>query len=277
MSPPPAPPRHEAVTLHFKRYATAHASPAPPLVILHGFLGSGGNWSTLARTAFSGARDVYALDARNHGRSPHTDAFSYALMAADVAAFLDAQNLARADVLGHSMGGKTAMTLALHHPARVRSLVVADMAPRAYPPGHHALLRALAAVDLASVASRQDADDRLAGAVPDWGVRQFLLKNLTRTPGGTYTWAANLDVLTRHYDQVLRPIDGRPFGGPTLFARGERSDYVRETDRAEIRRLFPRADVVTIPNAGHWVHAEAPQAFADAVLAFLNAADAVAA
>jgi pimeloyl-ACP methyl ester carboxylesterase len=257
-----------AAALHAKRYPAE----APPLLILHGFLGSGGNWSTLARTRFSGLRDVYALDARNHGRSPHTDAFSYALMAADVVAFLDANGLQQADVLGHSMGGKTAMTLALAHPDRVRSLIVADMAPRAYPPGHHELLAALSGLDLAQIDSRQDADARLAGSVPDWGVRQFLLKNLDRTPGG-YAWAANLDALVRQYDEVLRAIDGTPFEGPALFVRGARSGYVRDSDLPEVERLFPAAQLVTIPDAGHWVHAEAPDAFADAVVGFLRETD----
>lgn len=254
------------VVLHAKRYP----ADAPQMLILHGFLGSGGNWSTLSRTKFSTARDTYALDARNHGRSPHTDAFSYAHMAADVRAFMEAQGIETADVLGHSMGGKTAMTLALTYPDRIRSLVVADMAPRAYPPGHDALLTALQSIDLSALDSRSDADALLADSIEDWGVRQFLLKNLTRTPSG-YEWAPNLDVLAARYDEILCPIaPARPFDGPALFVRGGASGYVRDADWPQIQTLFPHARLVTIPDAGHWVHAQAPDAFADAVLSFLS-------
>jgi pimeloyl-ACP methyl ester carboxylesterase len=254
------------VVLHTKHYPGG----ARPLLVLHGFLGSGGNWSTLSRTAFSTVRDTYALDARNHGRSPHTEAFSYAHMAADVRAFMDAQGIQTADVLGHSMGGKTAMTLALTYPNRVRSVVVADMAPRAYPPGHDALLTALQSVDLGAVDSRSDADERLADSIPDWGVRQFLLKNLTRTPNG-YEWAPNLGVLAARYDEILKPVlSDTSYDGPALFVRGGASPYVRDADWPQIQTLFPHARLVTIPDAGHWVHAQAPQPFADAVLAFLQ-------
>ncbi len=255
------------VVLHTKHYP----ADAPPLLVLHGFLGSGGNWSTLSRTAFSTVRDTHALDARNHGRSPHTDAFSYTDMAADVIAFMDAQGMETADVLGHSMGGKTAMTLALTHPQRVRSVIVADMAPRAYPPGHDALLAALQSVELSALDSRSDADALLADSIGDWGVRQFLLKNLTRTPNG-YEWAPNLDVLaaratTKSSTPSHLPL---PFDGPALFVRGGASNYVRDADWPQIQTLFPHAQLVTIPDAGHWVHAQAPDAFAAAVLSFLS-------
>ncbi len=255
-----------AVSLHSKQYP----GDGTPLIVLHGFLGSGGNWSTLSRTAFSSARDTYTLDARNHGRSPHTDAFSYAHMAADVVAFMDDQAMETADILGHSMGGKTAMTLALNYPGRVRSVVVADMAPRAYPAGHDELLAALLAIDLGAVESRSDADKLLAASVPDWGVRQFLLKNLTRTPSG-YEWAPHLAVLSAQYGEVLEPVaPAPPFDKPALFVRGGASNYVRGADWDEILTLFPQARLVTIEGAGHWVHAQAPEAFGDAVLSFLR-------
>jgi pimeloyl-ACP methyl ester carboxylesterase len=196
-------------------------------------------------------------------------------MALDTVGFLDAHQILATDLLGHSMGGKTAMTTALRYPERVRSLIVADMAPRAYTPGHDALLEALASLDLSSVTSRQQADEHLAAqGVSNWGVRQFLLKNLTRTDGG-YAWAPNLDVLRARYEEVLAPVTSdNSYDGPTLFIRGGTSGYVRDDDWPGIERLFPNARLVTIPDAGHWVHAEAPQAFGDAVTTFLAEIDA---
>ncbi len=254
--------------LHFNRYGSGRAS----LLILHGFLGSSGNWHSLARNAFGSRFQVFALDARHHGRSPHPPGFSHALMAGDVQAFMDAQGLEDAVLLGHSMGGKTAMTFALAHPERTRALVVADMAPRAYPPHHTAILDALNGVPLDRLASRQEVDAWLARRIPDWGVRQFLLKSLAPAPGGGYRWLFNLPVLTEQYAGVVEAVPaGAPYTGPALFVRGEKSDYVTERDRPDIEKLFPAAELVTIPDAGHWVHAEAPDAFARAVLSFLDA------
>ncbi len=248
-----------------------HGSGSRALVVLHGFLGASGNWHTLARKAFAPHFHVYLPDARNHGRSPHSPAFSYADMAADLEAFLDVHHLPSAFLLGHSMGGKTAMQFALSHPDRTRALVVVDMAPRAYPAHHDALLDALNGLDLSAIASRQQADEALASAIPDWGVRQFLLKNLVAQPGGGYHWAMNLPVLTERYAEVTRAVTApTPYPGPTLFVRGEKSGYVRDADWPEIERLFPHAQLVTIPDAGHWVHAEAPQALAEAVVSFLS-------
>ncbi len=191
-------------------------------------------------------------------------------MAADVTAFMDNESIKSSDVLGHSMGGKTAMTLALTHRHRVDRLIVVDIAPKAYPPGHRELLNALQSVDLDALDSRSDADALLSDSVPDWGVRQFLLKNLTRTPEG-YDWAPNLAVLASRYDEVLKPVaSNAPFEGPALFVRGGASGYVRDDDWPEIHTLFPNARLVTVPDAGHWVHAEAPQAFANAVMTFLG-------
>ncbi len=242
------------------------------LVILHGFLGSSANWHTLARTIFAKDRRVLTFDARNHGRSFHDDGFSYPLMADDVVRALDHEGIERATFLGHSMGGKTAMHLALEHPDRTDALVVVDMAPRAYPPHHHTILDALNRVDLSLVTSRQEAEAALEAGVPDQGVRQFLLKNLVAQPGGGYRWAINLPVLTARYAEVTRAVESdRTYDGPVLFVRGERSTYIRDADVPGIEKLFPAAQVVTIPGAGHWVHAEAPQALAGAVVAFMDA------
>ena len=242
-----------------------------PLVILHGFLGASGNWHTLASKAFAEHVHVFALDQRNHGRSPHSDTFDYPTLADDLRDFLDARGLGAAHVLGHSMGGKTAMFFALAYPERVRKLVVVDIAPRAYPPHHDALLDALNGLDLTAARSRSQIDQSLSTHVADPGVRQFLLKNLAYDrEAKRYSWMMNLDVLTRDYHRINVALDGGTYDCPTLFVRGERSDYIKPEDEPEIRRFFPQAEVVTIPGAGHWVHAEAPEPFAEAVLEFLR-------
>lgn len=252
-------------------FASTYGSDDPALLILHGFLGASGNWHTLARSAFAEHARVFALDARNHGRSPHSDAFSYADMTEDVRAFMDAQGLDRAILLGHSMGGKTAMHFALAHPERTLALVVVDIAPRAYPTHHDVILDALNSVDPAQFASRQEADAALEPHIGNWGVRQFLLKNLVARKGGGYDWAFNLPVLTARYEEITRAVpEAPPYPGPTLFIRGEKSDYVRDDDQPDIQERFPQAEIVTIPKAGHWVHAEAPDAVAEAVVSFLR-------
>ncbi len=250
-------------------YNTYGAHPTS-LVILHGFLGASGNWHTLARTVFANHFRVLTPDARNHGRSPHAEAFSYGAMATDVLRLLDAQELEHAVLLGHSMGGKTAMRFALDYPDRTQALVVVDIAPRAYPPQHDTILEALNSVDLTRFTSRQEIDAALETRVPDWGVRQFLLKNLTATSDGGYRWLPNLPVLTRQYEEVTRAVEASAaYAGPVLFVRGGRSPYVQDADVPDLYRLFPTAQLVTIPGAGHWVHAEAPQPLAEAVLSFL--------
>jgi pimeloyl-ACP methyl ester carboxylesterase len=245
---------------------------APPLVILHGLLGSSGNWHTLSRTVFGKRFRVYALDQRNHGRSPHATPHTYPAMAQDVVNFLDRHGLGAAHVLGHSMGGKTAMEVALAHPARVRRLVVADMAPTAYPPQHQPILDALARLDPSAYDRRDAIDAALAEDVPDTVMRQFLLKNLDYDADtGTYAWQMNLPAIRDDYDAVIAATEGqgRTFDGPALFVRGGHSDYVADDDLPAIRARFPQARLATIDGAGHWLHAEAPEAFARTVMDFL--------
>ena len=214
---------------------------------------------------------VFALDQRNHGRSPHDNDVGYEAMADDLDGFMERHGLASAHVLGHSMGGKTAMHFALTRPEKVDRLVIADMAPRAYPPHHAELFEALRALDLDAHTSRQEIDGALARRISSTPVRQFLLKNLQYDADRGYRWQMNLEGLYANYDQLNRAVEApRPFEKPALFVRGGTSDYVTDEDEVEIRKLFPNADVVTIPEAGHWVHAEAPQAFADVVLEFLG-------
>lgn len=255
--------------LHAATYP-APTSNAPPLLILHGFLGSGGNWHTLARR-WAQTRPVVVPDARNHGRSFHTDAFGYAEMTDDLAALLDAQNVERIDLLGHSMGGKTAMRFAVEHPHRVRRLVVADISPFASPAQFAPYLDAMAAVDLATVTDRDAVEEALVSAVPSWGVRQFLLKNLVRTREG-FRWALNLPVLRAVWQDVGDAVDLHgSFDGPTLFVRGANSPYVTDADWPLVQTRFPNAVLSTISEAGHWLHAEQPDAFFETVEAFLAA------
>ena len=243
----------------------------PPLIILHGLLGASGNWHTLSRSVFSEHFHVYSLDARNHGRSPHDDVFDYPSMAADVIEFLDAKSINEASILGHSMGGKTAMWAALAHPERVTRLVVADIAPRSYPPHHLPILDALRSIDLTMHSSRTGIDRALAADIPEAGVRQFLLKNLASDGAGGYSWKMNLPAIYAGYANVNTEIPhSRGFPKPTLFIRGGRSKYIEATDRPDIKRLFPASRIEELPNAGHWVHAEAPKPFADLVVEFLT-------
>ncbi len=243
----------------------------PPLIVLHGLLGASGNWHTLASRVFARHFRVFTVDQRNHGRSPHDPVHDYPAMAGDLEAFMDRRGLTSAHVLGHSMGGKTAMQFALTRPRRVDRLVVVDIAPKRYPPWQLDILDALRDLDLNAFRSRAEIDAALARRVPSVPVRQFLLKNLRREPHGGFSWMMNLEALYRNYDRLSDDIPAEgTFDGPALFVRGGASSYVADEDLPRIRRRFPHAELVTIPGAGHWVHAEAPEAFARVVLDFLT-------
>ncbi len=258
-----------AVPLYVRKYGEE----GPALVILHGLFGSSDNWHTLARR-WSQQMRVYAADLRNHGRSPHTPGFSYEAMAGDVEAWMRREGLPAAFFLGHSMGGKVAMHLALHHPEMVKGLIVADIAPSAYGDGHNlmhdAVFRAFEALDPATIERRSQGEKILRDIIPSPAIRQFLLKNLDRTPEGTYRWKPNWPVLKAHYDEVLKSVEGPPYPGPVLFLKGERSPYIRPEHEAEIYRLFPHARILTVPGAGHWVHADNPVFVEGAVRDFIQ-------
>lgn len=243
----------------------------PPLLILHGLLGSLDNWMPHAQ-AFAAQFQVFLLDLRNHGRSPHAEEFTYDLMAADVAAFIRDQNLGPVHLIGHSMGGKVAMRFAQLHPALLGKLIVADMAPREYPPRYAEILAAMHALDLARFQLRNEVETALLAAVPDKSIRQFLLKNLGRDETGKLRWKPNVGALRANYHHIRRAIPLAPqSGGPTLFIRGGRSDYITEADVTLIRQIFPVATLETIPAAGHWGHAEAPGEFIQIATNFLLA------
>ncbi|MGV3540534.1 MAG: alpha/beta fold hydrolase [Rufibacter sp.] len=242
-----------------------------PLLILHGLFGYSDNWQTLAKY-YGEHFKVYLIDQRNHGRSPHTPDFSYQLMSDDLWEFIDQHQIQDAAILGHSMGGKVAMNFALQHPDKLSKLLVADIAPKAYPPHHDDILEGFHSIDLESLESRQDADDQLAQKVPDVGTRQFLLKNLYRTDDNNFAWRLNLESVEANLDSILGNIESdAPFTKPTLFLRGGNSRYIKpEQDTEQIKRLFPNAEIKTIENAGHWLHAEQPQEFFKLSMAFLQ-------
>ncbi|MBI1192323.1 MAG: alpha/beta fold hydrolase [Bacteroidetes bacterium] len=242
----------------------------PALVILHGLFGSLDNWVTLGKQ-FAEAHTVYLVDQRNHGRSPHAAPMDYTTMAEDLRAFFEDHGIRKAAVLGHSMGGKTAMRFALDHPDLTEALIVADIAPKTYPPGHDAIFDGLKKVTPEQLADRTEAEEQLGRFIPDGDVRLFLLKNLTRNPEGGYRWKMNLPVIEQEYTDILG-FEGADFAydGPALFVRGGRSNYVEDADWPAIAELFPQASLQTIPNAGHWLHADQPRAFYEVVQRFLN-------
>lgn len=246
-----------------------------PLVLLHGLLGSGRNWQTagagLAEAA--GGRNVWALDLRNHGKSPWHEVMTYEAMVADVLAWLDARGLGAVDLMGHSMGGKVAMALACRRPERVRRLVVVDIAPKAYlSHGHRAEFAAMNELRLAELQSRGEAELKMEGRVPDWAMRKFLTTNLERGEDGAWRWAVNLPVLTRALPEVeSNPLRaGERFAGPALFVRGGRSRYVTDDDAARLAEFFAAARVEAIAAAGHNPHMETRAEFCAAVGAFLG-------
>ena len=247
---------------------TGDPTDQPPLVIAHGLFGSARNWGVLAKR-LSAARQVIAVDMRNHGASPWAAGHAYPNLADDLAEVIAAHG-GRADVLGHSMGGKAAMVLALTRPARVARLIVADIAPLGYGHSQTPLIEAMQAVDLSQVENRRDADEQLAGHVAEAPVRAFLLQSLD-LKGAAPRWMLNLDALKAEMDRIIGfpEIDGR-FDGPALFLAGALSDYVTDDARPAIRALFPRAELELVPGAGHWLHAEKPRETEAAVTAFLD-------
>lgn len=240
-----------------------------PLIILHGLFGTLDNWQTLGRK-LAERYTVFLLDQRNHGRSAHLPVHDYPSMAEDLHAFMEQHDLYQAHILGHSMGGKTAMEFALQYPDMVDKLIIVDIAPKQYEGGHEDIFKALLAVDLNALRDRQEAEAVLRQFISEEGVLQFLLKNLSRHKDGHFEWKMNLQVLHQHYDDILAPPVARSyFIGETLFIRGGKSRYILDSDMHLIHTYFPNARLATIPNAGHWVHAEAPEELLEEVQQFL--------
>ncbi|MCC5935732.1 MAG: alpha/beta fold hydrolase [Lunatimonas sp.] len=245
------------------------AGEGKPLVILHGLFGSADNWMGIAKD-LSQHYTLYLVDQRNHGDSPHSDEWNYAVMADDLKELLDGEGLDTVYLMGHSMGGKTAMNFALKYPERVAKLVVADIAPRYYPVHHATILEGLNSLDFDQISSRKEADDQLAKFISELGIRQFLLKSLTRVDG-KFAWKINLPVITEKIEIVGEALQGeRTFEGPTLFMGGENSKYIQEKDREDMERFFPGHHLIFIKKAGHWLHAEQPEAVVETLKAFLG-------
>lgn len=257
-----------SVSLHARE-----AGAGAPMLLLHGLFGSSRNWMTVQKH-LAAHRRVIALDLRNHGSSGHAPGMRYADMADDVLDHLAGRGIdGPVTVLGHSMGGKVAMLLALLHPARVDRLIVVDIAPVRYPPHHTAIVAALQGLDLAALNSRRDAEAQLAAAIPEDDVRGFLLQNLVQSDG-RWSWRIHLPGIADGLDDLGDfPLadDVAPYGGPTLFLCGGASDYVTSARHEAIRKHFPGADIMTFPGVGHWPHAQIPEAFIAQVAAFIGA------
>lgn len=240
----------------------------PPMIVLHGMLGSSRNWQTTGRDLAQHFH-VFALDARNHGRSPHAPEMDYAVLAEDIVGWMNAQGLAQAVIVGHSMGGKTAMLLACRHPERVARLVVVDIAPRDYFwVAHRGEFSAMNELELSSLQSRQEAEMRFEARVPSLGMRKFLTTNLERGENGAWRWTVNLPVLTAALPVMeknsLQPDDR--YDGPALFIAGGRSQYVQPGDHAAILRHFPAARIAVIADSGHNPHMDQREDFVRLVL-----------
>lgn len=242
-----------------------------PFVILHGFLGMGDNWKTLSRQFSELGYEIHLVDQRNHGRSFHADAFDYDVMVEDLEQYCEANDLKDIVLLGHSMGGKTAMLFATKHPELVSKLIVADISPRYYPVHHDTILEGLSSLDFSIIKSRGEADNSLANFVPEMGTRMFLLKNLYWVEKGQLGLRINLPVLKENVSEIgeALPIHAT-FNKPTLFLKGDKSEYIGPTDEGIIHRHFGDAKIETVSNAGHWLHAENPKEFFDKVVSFIQ-------
>jgi pimeloyl-ACP methyl ester carboxylesterase len=240
-----------------------------PLFILHGLFGSSDNWQTLGKK-FAEDYQVFFVDQRNHGRSPHSEDFNYDLMVEDFAELVDDLGLEKINVVGHSMGGKTVIAFAAKYPDLIDKMVVADISHKAYEHHHDQIIKGLKAINLNELSSRGAADKVLAQYVQEIGVRQFLLKNLYWVEKGQLGWRINIPVLSRELDRIIEEIEFDTIQTETLFIRGELSNYILESDYDEIGEKFPNSSIETLVGSGHWVHAESPREFYSLVRNFIG-------
>ncbi len=239
------------------------------LIILHGLFGSSDNWLSIAK-ALAEDYKIYLPDQRNHGQSPHSDAFNYKLLSEDLNKFIEDHAIENLLIIGHSMGGKTAMNFAVHYPDKLRALIVVDIAPKDYAVRHDVILDGLMAIPVNTIKSRNEADEILSEYVPELGVRQFLLKSLSRKPDNSFEWKLNLGAISENIQVIGEGMQytGK-YAGPTLFIRGRKSNYIKDNDRDNIKDLFPASTILTIEDAGHWVHAEKPEEFVNTIREFV--------
>jgi esterase len=242
-----------------------------PLIIIHGFMGMNDNWKTLGGQYAAEGFQVHAVDMRNHGKSFHSDTFTYDAMVQDLVEYIEGNSLDMVDIIGHSMGGKAAMFFAVQHPEKLGKLVVADIAPKYYQPHHHTELEALNAVDFTTKPDRSAVEATLTEYIKDAGTRQFMMKNLYWKEPGQLDFRFNLAIFNKEIDAIGEALpDGAHFDGPTLFLRGDRSKYIQDEDFGLLKEIFPNAEIKDIANSGHWVHAENPKDFLAETLAFLK-------
>ena len=271
----------DSMELFFRKYGEA----GPPLIIVHGLYGASDNWVSIARD-LSDRFEVFVVDQRNHGQSPHSPEHDYPSMREDLREFMDLQGIRKAVLIGHSMGGKTVMSFAEAWPDRVQALVSVDIAPRSYrnlalvsrsAANHASMIDAMKKIDLSKIDSREDADRALALSIGSDRIRSFLLKNLRREQGGAFQWRINLEAISNNLEAIFEGMDreaiaarGGISGFPALFISGGNSDYIRTTDHQIIRDIFPSAEVVSIQGTGHWVHAEQPTLLVKTLRYFLD-------
>lgn len=240
------------------------------LLILHGLFGQSDNFATLAKQ-YAEFYTVHAIDLRNHGRSFHSNEMSFDVMSEDILNYLNHHQIAECYLLGHSLGGRSVIEFSYQFPEKVKKLIVADMAPKSYPPHHQGILKALNSVDFSQVEKRSDVDDVLKQYIPDMGTRQFLLKNVYHAEHGKYAFRFNLKTLTETYEEMVGfDLTDGEFDKPTLFLRGEKSNYILDEDFELIKAHFPLATIETVSKAGHWLHAENPKEFFEKTIQFLN-------
>jgi esterase len=239
-----------------------------PLVILHGLFGYSDNWQTHAKK-LAEYYQVILVDQRNHGHSDWSEAFTYDLLANDLKGLFDELSLEKVLLLGHSMGGKTAIRFAQLYPDYLEKLIVVDIGLKTYPAHHDSILKGLESIDLEVINSRTDAEDKMSEFISSYGVRQFLLKNLYWIEKGKLAWRMNIPVLKREMHQILGSLPDTEVLLPTLFIRGMMSDYILDEDINDLESVFADMQLISVEKAGHWIHAEAPDEFLDSVLTFL--------
>ncbi|WP_303822728.1 alpha/beta fold hydrolase [Apibacter mensalis] len=241
-----------------------------PLLIFHGLFGMLDNWGTLGKK-FSETNEVHLIDLRNHGRSFHSDEMSYTTMSDDIVNYMKHYSLDKAILLGHSLGGKAVMECAIKHPDLVEKLIVVDMAPKAYPPHHQQIFKALESVDFSKANEKKDVENMLSQHISDAGILMFLMKNVYRTEDNRFDFRFNLKTLKEKYNQLINnTISFGKYEGPTLFIAGEKSNYILKEDEFSIRQQFPNEKTVVIPHAGHWVQVDNPTVFYETVTTFLQ-------
>jgi esterase len=252
--------------LYFRKFGEGQ-----PLIIIHGLFGQSDNWNSLAKQFSEKGFEVFIIDQRNHGLSPHNDEWNYRAMSDDLFELINDNNLKNVILLGHSMGGKTAMQYALDHCETLDKLIVADIAPKYYPLHHQSVIEALNAVDFAIVKTRKEVEEILSEYIDDIGTRQFLLKNIYWKENGILDWRFNLKVITEKIENVgeATPMD-KSCDVQTLFIRGEKSNYILDGDMNFIHDIFPRSMLETIAGSGHWIHAEKPKEFFECVMNFIK-------